>query len=174
MLVLDDRGAIEYATGEADRWLAQLPREAGELLPAPVLAVAMQARAESLAGGPVYDAPAQSRVRLPSGSWLYVHAAVLHGAPGAALRIAVMLEPADRAQLLPLLAHVHGLTEREREVTELLVGGLATDEIAARMSISRHTLRDHVKAVFAKVGVASRPELTARFLPELAPQHSGR
>jgi DNA-binding CsgD family transcriptional regulator len=29
------------------------------------------------------------------------------------------------------------------------------------MFISRHTLRDHTKAIFAKVGVGSRPELTA-------------
>jgi DNA-binding CsgD family transcriptional regulator len=78
-----------------------------------------------------------------------------------------MLEPADRAQLLPLLADVHALTERERQVTELILSGLPTDEIAQRMAISRHTVRDHFKSIFTKVGVASRPELTARFLPEL-------
>jgi hypothetical protein len=32
---------------------------------------------------------------------------------------------------------------------------------AARLHISRHTLRDHVKAIFAKVGAKSRSELTA-------------
>jgi hypothetical protein len=58
-------------------------------------------------------------VRLPSGS-LRVHAAALRDAAGEPTRIAVILEPADRAQLLPLLAHVYGLTEREREVTELV------------------------------------------------------
>jgi DNA-binding CsgD family transcriptional regulator len=36
------------------------------------------------------------------------------------------------------------------------------------MTISRHTVRDHFKAIFAKLGVASRPELTARFLPDLS------
>jgi DNA-binding CsgD family transcriptional regulator len=30
-----------------------------------------------------------------------------------------------------------------------------------RLQISRHTLRDHVKAIFAKVGAKSRSELTA-------------
>ena len=77
------------------------------------------------------------------------------------------LSPPTGRQLLPLLAHVYGLTEREREVTELVLGGLATEEIAQRMTISRHTVRDHFKSIFTKVGVASRPELTARFLPEL-------
>jgi hypothetical protein len=29
------------------------------------------------------------------------------------------------------------------------------------------SLRDHFKSIFTKVGVVSRPELTARFVPEL-------
>jgi DNA-binding CsgD family transcriptional regulator len=53
-------------------------------------------------------------------------------------------------------------------VTGLLLGGLATDDIATRLSISRHTLRDHVKAIFTKMGVGSRPELTAQLAHEPA------
>ena len=67
---------------------------------------------------------------------------------------------------MPLLLALHGLTERERDVTELLVAGLGTDDIAAKLHISRHTLRDHVKAIFTKVGVSSRPGLTAALAPE--------
>jgi len=98
--------------------------------------------------------------------WLLVHADALKVAGGAEGRVAVVLEPANRAELRPLLLALHGLTERERDVTELLVAGLGTDEIAARLHISRHTLRDHVKVIFAKVGVSSRPELTAALTPE--------
>jgi DNA-binding CsgD family transcriptional regulator len=57
---------------------------------------------------------------------------------------------------------------RERDVVELLLSGLPTEDVAARLHNSRHTVRDHVNAIFAKVGVAGRPELTARFLPGLA------
>lgn len=168
MLVLDEYGGLEFATGEAHRWLAQLHDDGSHELPPAVLGVALQARAEACAAGAAMDVPAQARVRLPSGAWLHVHAAVMRDGTGERMRIAVMLEPADRAQLVPVLVHVHGLTEREREVCDLLVAGLPIDEIAARLSISRHTLRDHVKAIFAKVGVVSRPELTARFLPAVA------
>jgi DNA-binding CsgD family transcriptional regulator len=166
MLVLTGDGTVEYATGDAERWLGAMPTQEGYELPSSVMAVALQARAEALAAVPAYEVPAHARVRLGSG-WLHVHAAALRDASGAPSRIAVMLEPADRAQLLPLLADVHALTERERQVTELILSGLPTDEIAQRMAISRHTVRDHFKSIFTKVGVASRPELTARFLPEL-------
>jgi DNA-binding CsgD family transcriptional regulator len=67
---------------------------------------------------------------------------------------------------------LYELTQREQQVTQLLVRGLAIDEIAQTLWLSRHTVRDHVKAIFSKTGVTSRPELTAKlfaeqFLPEL-------
>ena len=167
MLVLDEQGAVEYTTGAAETWLRELSTTKHFALPPVVLTVALQARAEALAAAPAYETPAQARVRLKSGSWLHVHAAALRDASGAPTRTAVMLEAVDRSQLLPLLAELHGLSTRERTVTEMLLAGLPTDEIARRMSISRHTVRDHFKAIFAKLGVASRPELTARFLPDL-------
>jgi DNA-binding CsgD family transcriptional regulator len=165
MLVLDAEGNIEYTTGEADRWLAHMPTGSGAALNPTVLGVAMQARAEALAAAPAHEAPAQARLRVDTGAWLYVHAAALRDSDGVPRRTAVMLERAGRAQLLPLLVHVHGLTARERDVVELLLAGLPTEDVAAGMRISRHTVRDHVKAIFAKVGVASRAELTARFEP---------
>ena len=48
------------------------------------------------------------------------------------------------------------LTAREREVLRLLADGLTTAEIAARLSISRITARNHVTHVMDKLEVKSR------------------
>jgi DNA-binding CsgD family transcriptional regulator len=72
-----------------------------------------------------------------------------------------VLAPARSSELAPLISELHNLTEREREVTQLLLRGMPIDQIARALWISHHTVRDHTKAIFAKLGVRSRPELTA-------------
>jgi DNA-binding NarL/FixJ family response regulator len=163
VLVLDEQLSVEASTGEAERWLKALSPTFASGLPAPIEMVAMQAQINSANSG--VQRPARLRLAVPGG-WLLVHADSLKTAGAPAGRVAVVLEPADRAELMPLLVALHGLTERERDVAELLVAGLGTDEIANRLHISRHTLRDYVKVIFSKVGVCSRPELTAALAQE--------
>jgi DNA-binding NarL/FixJ family response regulator len=50
------------------------------------------------------------------------------------------------------------LSARELEVLLLLDRHLSTEEIAARLFISEHTVRSHVKSLLAKLGVSSRRE----------------
>lgn len=158
VLILDEHMEVEASTGEAERWLKTLqPSFLGDL-PAPLAMVAM--RAQLNAGEASPQGPARLRLPGPDG-WLLVHADALKESGTAAGRIALVLEPADRAELMPLLLALHGLTGRERQIAELLVSGRGTDEIANRLHISPHTLRDYVKSIFGKVGVSSRPELTA-------------
>jgi DNA-binding CsgD family transcriptional regulator len=106
----------------------------------------------------------RARVRTTRGQWLLLHGSVLRSGPRD--RVAVMIEPARRAEIASILVEAHGLTEREQQVTALLTRGLTIDQIAQTLWLSRHTVRDHTKAVFAKLGVNSRPELTAKLLAE--------
>lgn len=48
------------------------------------------------------------------------------------------------------------LTEREREVLELLAEGLTNNQIAERLFISTNTVKRHLKAIFGKLGVNTR------------------
>jgi len=51
------------------------------------------------------------------------------------------------------------LTEREREVITLVGEGLRNKHIAARLYISEATVRHHLTAIFAKLGISDRFEL---------------
>lgn len=53
---------------------------------------------------------------------------------------------------------VEPLTVREQEVLQLIGQGLANKMIADRLHISEHTVKFHVSAIYAKLGVASRTE----------------
>ena len=74
----------------------------------------------------------------------------------------MIVGPARPATVLPLLAAAYGLTPREREVISGVLGGLSTRQISARLQISGYTVQDHLKAVFAELGVTSRGELAHR------------
>ncbi|MGH3347218.1 MAG: helix-turn-helix transcriptional regulator, partial [Nocardioides sp.] len=155
MVVVLDDGSIESATREAETWLDDLRATDGSD-PIVLHEVAHQARA--LVDHASHGPPARARARLRSGEWLVFSAARLPGAPP---RTAVVVEPAVRGDIAPILVQLHQLTPREREVTQALLRGLSTAEIAHRFWITPDTLRGHVKSVFAKLGVNSRPELAA-------------
>jgi DNA-binding CsgD family transcriptional regulator len=50
------------------------------------------------------------------------------------------------------------LTRREQEVAELLLQGKSNKQIAALLGISESTVEFHIKNIYAKLGVSSRPE----------------
>lgn len=55
---------------------------------------------------------------------------------------------------------IERLTPREREVTTLVARGYSYKETAAALSMSVKTLENHIAHIFAKLGLASRHELT--------------
>lgn len=161
-VVLDADDIVEGFTPEAKVWLEELGVSGlTEPLPSALRWISLQARAHAGASGARRrPRPARSRLTTAAGAMVAVQAEVLHG--GAAPRVVMSLEPAGARSLFPLLLALYNLTAREKTVAGLVVAGWPLEDLAAHLSLSLYTVRDHVKAIYAKVGVRSRPELTAR------------
>ncbi len=173
IVLLDREGGVVSATREAAEWLDELDPTllapgAGDLpLPWHANALAARIRAAHAEGEP----PLRARLRTSRGVWLLMHGALLEGTE----QLALIIEPAKTADVAPLIVEAYGLTQRELDVTRAIARGLGTAEIAAHLYLSPHTVRDHVKAVFEKVGVSSRGELVHKVFAEhyAPPPHLG-
>ena len=70
-----------------------------------------------------------------------------------------ILEEFSRSR--PVLARDHALKElsaREREVLDLMAAGASNTEIANRLVISEHTVKNHVRHILAKLELPNRRE----------------
>jgi len=74
---------------------------------------------------------------------------------------AAVLEP--RATVAD--ARMASLSPREDEVLRHLMEGYRVNTIARKLSISQHTVRNHLKKIFAKLDVRSQAELLERLKP---------
>jgi DNA-binding CsgD family transcriptional regulator len=136
-------------TAAAGRWLDQLGRmQALSTIAALVAKVGAGERH-----------PPKARMRTPGGQWLAIHAARLSGAGG---NVAVSVQPAHPTEVAPLLMRAAALSARERDIATLVLAGSRTEEIAGKLHISPHTVRDHLKAIYTKTGARSRRLLAAR------------
>lgn len=169
MVVLGPRDEVELITPQARELLAALhPAESGytdETIATPVLALASFVRSAPDGrhdGGNVVTVPGAD-------GWVTLHAS-LPGSPGDG-RVAVVLERATGARSAAVRLEAFAATAREREVATLLARGLSRAEMAETLVVSPHTVEDHVKNLYEKLGVASRQELVARvFLDEYLPE----
>ena len=56
------------------------------------------------------------------------------------------------------------LTPRERQVLIYLLGGESTKAIAPRIGLSVHTVNDHIRKIYRRLDVQSRPQLMRLFM----------
>lgn len=82
---------------------------------------------------------------------------------GARPSVAVLLErTSSNYGVLTEVAQQFDLTHREYEAVELLLQGLTTKEIAARMGISPNTVKAFLRLVMVKMGVSTRSGIVGR------------
>ncbi|HZU17688.1 MAG TPA: LuxR C-terminal-related transcriptional regulator [Candidatus Dormibacteraeota bacterium] len=143
--------------GQGARWLSHLP---GRLVPPsqplPALIYALVARLRA-------GLAARARTWTTDGRWALVEVSRLEGAASAGV-FAITIQRLPPQEAADLRMCVAGLSRRERELASLVLRGSSTAEIGTALRISRHTVRDHLKAIFEKLGVRSRGQLTARLL----------
>ncbi|NUK59630.1 helix-turn-helix transcriptional regulator [Streptomyces lunaelactis] len=181
LLLFDAGGALISANDDARRYLEEMPEgptsvtALGIRIPLWVHGTAMRARA--IAEEHERDT-ARIRMRSRTGRWLVCHASCLREADGRLGVSAVIIERAPISEVTPLIVQAYELSERELEVTQWVARGLSTGRISEELHLSPHTVRDHIKAIFEKLGVSSRGELVGKLFTEyhepLAPGSTGR
>jgi DNA-binding CsgD family transcriptional regulator len=65
-----------------------------------------------------------------------------------------------------------GLSAREIEVMALIAGGHTNGEIAAHLFLAEKTVKNHVRRIYSKLGVHSRPAAIAQWLSARTPSTS--
>jgi len=65
----------------------------------------------------------------------------------------------------------HGLSAREVEVMSLIADGQTNGEIAARLFLAEKTVKNHVRRIYSKLGVGSRPAAIAYWRQTAGPAH---
>jgi DNA-binding CsgD family transcriptional regulator len=170
-------GAVTLLTPSVRHWLQQITaaREhhlRGGLPDIIWLAVSTleQGREGSAAPKPVVHVQSQS------GIWLTIEA--FH-APADTGDIMVVIGPSSPDEIVELRQRLYGLSERERQIADLVIRGHSTRQISDGLAIAESTVQGHLTHIFDKMQVGSRRALVQRLLidqlfPGNAPERPAR
>jgi len=160
LVILTLDGEVESLSPAAGEWFSRLPDDDGRQdgVPTSVLAAATAALrdAENSKAGGVSTA----RVPMTNGRWAVVQGVVT--GTNRDSRVTVIIQPAHPDRIAPLLMSIYGLTVREQEVTQRVMRGGSTTELAKALGVSPTTVQQHLKSIFEKADVNSRGELVAK------------
>jgi DNA-binding NarL/FixJ family response regulator len=83
------------------------------------------------------------------------------------MRVRVISDRAARARSVKVSGRRlgrYGLTAAETRLASMLMEGLALEQIATRLGVSRNTLRSQLRQIFRKTGTRRQAELVSRLL----------
>lgn len=144
-LTVDRSGRIVTTTASAEQWLETLEPHGRTPAVLASLVAALDHR------------PSVSATVTGSDGPLTLHASPMKGTNET---IGVIIERPRPIDLAAAITQAHGLTPREAQVAGAVMRGYTTRQIANSLGMAEYTVQDHLKAVFSKVGVVSRGELT--------------
>lgn len=155
-------GTVTLLTPAVRHWLQQITASQehhlrGGLPDIIWLAVATLEQSQGGSGtpGPVVHVQSQS------GIWLTIEA--FH-APAATGDVMVVIGPSSPDEIVELRERLYGLSERERQIAELVIRGHSTRQISDGLSIAESTVQGHLTHIFDKMQVGSRRALVQRLL----------
>lgn len=138
-------------------------------LPPPIqrLLVGLKGRWEGEGGANILVQPFAQSICLKLGEKHYLFTAAVASSTAGKHASASLLLTVER---LPTRCRVvsslsrYDLTRREKEITVLVLQGLGNRAIAARLHITEQTVKDHLRVVYRKLGVATRANLLSKLL----------
>jgi DNA-binding CsgD family transcriptional regulator len=162
VILLGDDLRVRSETEAAARALLELLPPAEESPPVPAIAFNVGAALLAVEGGACSPTQPWTRAHLGDGRWVTAHAERL--ADGVAVSIA----PCSVTERADLFSRCHGLSPRETEVFDLVLRGHGSHRIAELLTIAPTTAEDHLRALLAKTGSASRQGLVLRAVGAVA------
>ncbi len=161
VIVVDTEDRVTNMTPAAHARIEELGGWDNGSLPSSVLVTSAAAR----------SAPelAVNRAVGRDGTWLAVRATKFAtpaavDAPASRDDVVITIDVASPSDVSSLHLAARGLSRREQEVAGLVLQGAATKAIAAALHLSPHTVQDHLKSIFIKLGVNSRREMVQQLV----------
>jgi hypothetical protein len=135
LVVLTLDGDVESLSPCAEAWFSCLPDDDGreDGVPTSVIAAATAALRDAEHSGT--GGVSAARVPMTNGRWAVVQGAVTGSNRDS--RVTVIIQPAHPDRVAPLLMSIYGLTGREQEVTQRVLRGGSTSELARALGVSR-------------------------------------